>query len=52
MVRHLEARDQYMRLVSKFDNFQIGDEGSSALQQAEKSEERIKEEDLGSFIAD
>lgn len=52
MVRHPEARDQYMRLVSKFDNLQIGDEGSSALQQAEKSEKLIKEEDLGSFIAD
>ncbi|XP_009793082.1 calmodulin-binding transcription activator 3-like isoform X1 [Nicotiana sylvestris] len=29
MVRHPEARDQYMRLVAKFDSFKLDDGGSS-----------------------
>lgn len=36
MVRHPEARDQYMRLVAKFENSKMGDEGSSAMPEEDK----------------
>lgn len=46
MVRHPEARDQYMRLVTKFENFKIGNKGASSSQQVESSERSTKEDGL------
>lgn len=37
MVRHPEAREQYMRMVTKFENIKMGDEGCSVFQQDESS---------------
>ncbi|KAJ6720891.1 CALMODULIN-BINDING TRANSCRIPTION ACTIVATOR CAMTA [Salix viminalis] len=37
MVRHPEARDQYMRMVTKFENIKMGDEGYGVSQQDESS---------------
>ncbi|XP_018850509.2 calmodulin-binding transcription activator 3-like isoform X3 [Juglans regia] len=49
MVRYPEARDQYMRLVTKFGNLKMGDEGSSVMLQAETSQKSRTEEDLPAF---
>ncbi|KAA8527978.1 hypothetical protein F0562_035153 [Nyssa sinensis] len=45
MVRHPESRDQYMRLVTKFENFKLANDGNSSSQQGEGSEKEIKQEE-------
>ncbi|KAL5849044.1 hypothetical protein ACOSQ4_007057 [Xanthoceras sorbifolium] len=52
MVRNPEARDQYMRLVAKFENFKMYDEGSSELLETGNPEKVQKEENLYAFVAD
>uniref|UniRef100_A0A5B6ZN30 Putative calmodulin-binding transcription activator 3 isoform X1 n=2 Tax=Davidia involucrata TaxID=16924 RepID=A0A5B6ZN30_DAVIN len=42
MARHPEARDQYMRLVAKFENFKMGNDESIG----EGSDKKIKEEEM------
>ncbi|XP_035547952.1 calmodulin-binding transcription activator 2-like isoform X2 [Juglans regia] len=46
MVRYQEARDQYMRLITKFENIKVRDEGSSTILQGEISQKSITREDL------
>ncbi|KAG7995696.1 hypothetical protein I3843_01G123000 [Carya illinoinensis] len=46
MVRYQEARDQYIRLITKFENIKVGDEGSSTILQGEISIKSITKEDL------
>ncbi|PON64836.1 Notch [Parasponia andersonii] len=52
MVRHPEAREQYMRLVSKFEKFEIGDDGNSASQRVDTSQNCVTEEVLHVFSND
>ncbi|KAJ0036031.1 hypothetical protein Pint_24238 [Pistacia integerrima] len=52
MVRNPEARDQYMRLVKKFENFKMLDEGSSAPLQNESSLNSKAEDKLYASAAD
>ncbi|XAR49745.1 hypothetical protein NMG60_11033034 [Bertholletia excelsa] len=40
MVRHPDARDQYMRMVSKFESSKLNDEATSAPQQVEATKEQ------------
>lgn len=51
MVRHPEARDQYMRLVTKFE-IKIGNKGASSSQQVESSERSTKEDGLHEVVPD
>uniref|UniRef100_A0A7N2R6B9 CG-1 domain-containing protein n=1 Tax=Quercus lobata TaxID=97700 RepID=A0A7N2R6B9_QUELO len=46
MVRYPEARDQYMRLSTKFENLKMGDGGSGAILQGEISQKASTVEDL------
>ncbi|XP_048321378.2 calmodulin-binding transcription activator 3 isoform X2 [Ziziphus jujuba] len=52
MVRHPEAREQYMRLVSKFESFKLGHEGSSGTQQVDNSKKSATEQVLPAFTED
>ncbi|KAF5752102.1 calmodulin-binding transcription activator 3-like isoform X1 [Tripterygium wilfordii] len=46
MVRSAEGRDQYMRLVTRFENMKMYDESSSASQQGENVQEVKTEKDF------
>ncbi|KAF8387689.1 hypothetical protein HHK36_026343 [Tetracentron sinense] len=51
MVRHPEARDQYMRLVAKFEKSKIGDEGSrTSLQVESLGKSKAAEDPLAHMI--
>lgn len=52
MVRNPEARDQYMRMVAKFENFEMCDEGSGALPQGENSLNGTTKDNLHTYVAD
>lgn len=52
MVRNPEARDQYMRMVAKFENFKMCDDGSSALPQGENSQNGTTKDNLHASVAD
>lgn len=49
MVHYPEARNQYMRLVTKFENQKMGDGGSNAILQGEISHKSSTKEDLPAF---
>ncbi|KAK4856459.1 hypothetical protein QYF36_017763 [Acer negundo] len=52
MARNPEARDQYMRLVAKFENFKMYDEGGGELLQSGNLDKVQKEENSPAFVAD
>ncbi|KAJ4721920.1 Calmodulin-binding transcription activator like [Melia azedarach] len=52
MVRNPEARDQYMRMVAKFENFEMDDDGNSATTAGEDTLKSTKKDNLSANVAD